>query len=503
MKFGMGVRKKNGSKTAAPSAERSGALGTETAVGEENLRLRLLVQPPKRVIADIVMLADFLAMSTLALVAQWIYLTVYLGSDQDELRYLTVGAAGAVVAVTTMRNQGIYLIKTLETLRGQNTRITFGLVVSLLVLLAAAYLLKVSEEYSRGWMTIWFGLTVPALFSIHALAAGVIRRWKSFGMFVRNVAIYGSDEVAQKLVEHLGAQRDIRRVVGVYDDIKPGITPKVVVSGGLSDLIRAGQYAHFDEVLIALPMAERERITNAVAQLSILPTNVLLCPDLLAFQYRPTSVVDCEGVSLLEMVPMPMDNWAPIVKATEDRILACIALALAMPIMILVAMAIKFDSPGPIFFRQRRHGFNHKVISVLKFRSMNVAQDGAFVPQAEREDLRVTRVGKILRKISLDELPQLINVLRGDMSLVGPRPHAISHNEHFEAVLEIYASRHKVKPGITGWAQINGFRGETDTSDKMRKRVEHDLYYIENWSLWLDLKILLLTPFSLFGKHIF
>lgn len=499
----MGGWQKRNSETAAVLAVRSDASETDAAHEQKKSRPRSFGQPSKRVIADSVMLADFLAITLLALIAQWIYITLYLGAEQDKLRYLTVGAAGALVAVTTMRNQGVYVIETLETLRGQNTRITFGLVVSLLVLLAAAYLLKVSAEFSRGWMTIWFGLSFPALYFIHAAAAGVIRRWKSFGLFVRNVVIYGSEEVAQKLIEHIGTQRDIRRVVGVFDDVKPGVTPKVVVSGGLSDLIHAGQSTHFDEVLIALPMIEQKRIMNAVAQLSILPTNIRLCPDLIAFQFRPTGVLDYDGVSLLEMVPMPMDNWAPIFKAVEDRLLAGIALVLAMPVMILVAIAIRLETPGPVFFRQRRHGFNHQVISVMKFRSMNVTQDGAHVPQAQREDPRVTRVGRVLRKSSLDELPQLFNVLRGDMSLVGPRPHALSHNEHYQSVLETYASRHKVKPGITGWAQVNGFRGETDTPDKMRKRVEHDLYYIENWSLWLDLKILFLTPFSLLGKHIF
>lgn len=503
MKFGVAAWQRNRAKTSDLPEAQSDDPVCETAVGRAEARPRPFAQPSKRVIADSVMFIDFVTMTLLAVVAQWIYITLYLGSDQDGLRYLTVGAAGALVAVATIRNQGVYVIETLETLRGQNTRIAFGLVISLLVLLAVAYLLKVSSEFSRGWMMIWFGLTIPALFSIHALAAGFIRRWKSFGLFVRNVAIYGSGEIALNLIEHLGAQRDVRRIVGVFDDFNPGVTPKVVISGGLSDLIRSGQSTHFDEVLIALPMVEQKRIMNAVAQLSILPTNIRLCPDLVAFQFRPTGVVDYDGVSLLEMVPMPMDNWAPIFKAIEDRLLASIALAFVLPVMILVAIAIKIDTSGTVFFRQRRHGFNHQIISVWKFRSMNVTEDGTHVPQAQRGDPRVTRVGRILRMTSLDELPQLFNVLHGDMSLVGPRPHALSHNEHYASVLETYASRHKVKPGITGWAQINGFRGETDTPDKMRKRVEHDLYYIENWSLWLDLKILFLTPFTLFRKNIF
>ena len=175
----------------------------------------------------------------------------------------------------------------------------------------------------------------------------------------------------------------------------------------------------------------------------------------------------------------------------------------ALPIFLLVAAAIKLDTPGPVFFRQRRHGFNHNIFMVWKFRTMTVVEDGVAIVQARKGDQRITRVGRWLRRTSLDELPQLLNVLAGEMSLVGPRPHAVAHNEHYSLLLGTYASRHKVKPGITGWAQVNGYRGETDTSEKMAKRVEYDLYYIEHWSLLFDIKILLLTPFSLFGKNAF
>ncbi len=459
-------------------------------------------QPSKHVIADSVMVIDFIAVMVLALISQWVYITIYLGSDQDVVRYLTVGAAGAFLAVAAIRVQNIYVLETLETLRGQNARISLGLVASFMLLLTAAYLLKVSSAYSRGWVAIWFVLSFFALLIIHAIAASVIRRWKFFGLFVHKIAVYGSGEVAQKLIEHIGTQVGVRRIIGVFDDVASGVTPHVVIAGGLSDLLRVGQTTQFDEILIALPMSEQRRIVNAVGQLSILPTNIRLCPDLVAFHLRPTGVVDYDGVTLMELVRMPLDNWGPIFKAVEDRVIASLLLFLISPIMVLIAIAIKLDTPGPIFFRQRRHGFNHRVIRVLKFRTMNVTQDGANVPQAQRDDPRITKVGRVLRKTSLDELPQLFNVVRGDMSLVGPRPHAISHNEHYTSVLETYAIRHKVKPGITGWAQINGYRGETDTPEKMRKRVEHDLYYIENWSVWFDIKILALTPFfGLFGKN--
>lgn len=485
-----------------PVAEATGV--DPAGVPVADLRFSQIAQPSKRVIADSIMLIDFVAICLCALAAQWIYLINYLGTSLTVGTYLTVGVVGAFFAVTSIRNRGIYRVEKLGSLRGQVSPLLFGLGLSFVILLGAAYMLKVSADFSRGWLAIWFLFSTIALFSVHACVARVLRRWKSFGLFSRRIAIYGSGELARKLIEHLGTCTDEVRICGVFDDLPIGSTPTVVVAGGMSDMIRVGQDMHFDEVLIALPMSEKGKISNAVMQLSILPTSIRLCPDMVAFNLRFVGVTDYDGVSALEIVRTPMENWAPILKSIEDRILACVALVLVLPIMILTALAVKIDSPGPVIFRQRRHGFNHQVILVNKFRTMSVTQDGADVRQAQRSDPRVTRVGKILRMTSLDELPQLFNVLRGEMSLVGPRPHAIAHNEHYAAILGNYASRHKVKPGITGWAQINGYRGETDTPEKMRKRVEYDLYYIENWSIWFDIKILFLTPFlGLFGRNAF
>ncbi len=406
----------------------------------------LFKQPSIRVIGDTVMFIDFVLIAVLSLVAQFAYITFYLGSVQDEMRYLTVGAMGAFFIVGAFRTQGVYSLDSLETLRGQNTRLAFGFFFSLLVLLGAAYLLKVSDALSRGWLVIWVSMSFATVYFVHSVAARIIRHWKSFGVFARRVAISGGGNIAAKLIEHLGANVEQHSVVGVYDDLDVGEMPSVVIAGGLSDLIRIGQAAHVEEILIALPMSNQKRVVNAVEQLSILPATIRLCPDLVAFHLRPVGIVDYSGVSILEIVRMPMDDWAPIVKSIEDRVLAGLALFLVMPIMLLTAVAIKLDSPGPVFFRQRRHGFNHQVFSVLKFRSMNVAQDGSNVPQAQQDDPRVTRVGWILRRTSIDELPQLFNVLSGEMSLVGPRPHAVAHNEHYSSLLATYARRHKVKP---------------------------------------------------------
>jgi putative colanic acid biosynthesis UDP-glucose lipid carrier transferase len=205
------------------------------------------------------------------------------------------------------------------------------------------------------------------------------------------------------------------------------------------------------------------------------------------------SVSSIGNVGLLDIKTKPLADWGRHLKSIEDYVIAALALLVALPVMVVIAVAIKLDSPGPVLFRQRRHGLNRRVIEVLKFRSMIVTENGSEVRQASRSDSRVTRVGHFLRRTSLDELPQLINVLRGEMSLIGPRPHALVHDDQYGEMLERYANRHQVKPGMTGWAQVNGFRGPTETPDKMAQRVDYDLAYIDSWSVWLDLKILAMT----------
>ncbi|MCE9649122.1 MAG: undecaprenyl-phosphate glucose phosphotransferase [Parvibaculum sp.] len=458
----------------------------------------------ERVVGDIVTVVDFVLVAGVALLAKWLYIGFFLSSQQEAEPYLALGVLAALIAVATFRSQDLYSIERLRQFRGAARRIAFGLGLASVIILSGGYLFKVSAEWSRGWMIIWIlGALLVVLFN-HYLASRFIRSWIKAGFFARNVAVYGSGEIAAKMLEHLSLADANQRIVGVFDDLTRGATPQVLLAGGLSDLIQTGQTVRIDEVLLALPMSDEHRLSKLVTQLSVLPADIRLCPDMAAFQMRPLGIVSYDGVPVLELVRKPLGDWAPFIKAFEDRFFAALALLLLSPLMICVALAIKFDSRGPIFFRQRRHGFNHQVITVLKFRTMRVTQDGPVVPQASKNDPRVTRVGKWLRRSSLDELPQLMNVLAGEMSLVGPRPHALAHNEHYSALLETYANRHRMKPGITGWAQVNGYRGETDTPDKMRKRVECDLYYIENWSLWFDLKILLLTPFfGLFGKNAF
>ena len=461
-------------------------------------------QPSRKVICDATALLDATIIFALALLARWIYIDGYLGNDQEYGPYAVAGIICSLSAFVAFRAQGLYSFDVLATFRGQIRRLLFGFGVAILVLLSAAYLLKISQTFSRGWVLTWFSMSVCTLVIVHYGLSRLIQGWVSYGLFARNIAIYGSGEIAEKLTRHLCRHPERSNVVGVYDDLFGSNTGSMAVAGGLSDLIRTCTSTRLDEILIALPLSEETRIERVVTELSALPVDIRLCPDMSAFRLRPMGLLNYDGVAILELARRPIDHWGPILKMLEDKILSVLALTIAAPLMLFIALAIRLDSEGPVFFRQRRHGFNHSIISVIKFRTMTVIEDGTNVRQATRDDHRITRVGRFLRKTSLDELPQLLNVVRGEMSLVGPRPHALAHNEYYAAMLERYTSRHKVKPGITGWAQINGYRGETDTPEKMRLRMECDLYYIENWSLWFDLKILLLTPFyGLVGKNVY
>jgi Undecaprenyl-phosphate glucose phosphotransferase len=256
-----------------------------------------------------------------------------------------------------------------------------------------------------------------------------------------------------------------------------------------------------DLVIVALPVAAEERLTNVVGRISVLPTDVKLPARATQIHFSRRIYSHVGSVAMIDLYDKPIADWGIVLKWMFDKSIGLIALLLFAPLMAAVAILIKLDSPGPVLFRQKRYGFNNELIEIYKFRSMHVdSADATAAKLVTRDDPRVTRVGRILRKSSVDELPQLFNVIRGDLSLVGPRPHALAAkaaDRRYDEVVVGYFARHKVKPGITGWAQVNGWRGETDTPEKIQKRVEHDLHYIENWSLFLDIYILLRTPMAL------
>jgi putative colanic acid biosynthesis UDP-glucose lipid carrier transferase len=312
------------------------------------------------------------------------------------------------------------------------------------------------------------------------------------------VAVVGAGSLGQSVVQHLhDSPWTGFLLAGFYDD-NPALHGRVIegerVEGSPDDLIALAKAGNVDEVWLTLPLRAEERVKEIMTRLRNTTVNVRFVPNIFGFSLLNHSMGEVAGVPVLNLNTSPMLGVNRWVKAFEDRILAALILILTSPLMLVIALAVKLSSPGPVLFRQRRHGWDGKPIKIYKFRTMVVhTEPEGCVVQCQRYDMRLTPVGAFLRRTSLDELPQFINVLQGRMSIVGPRPHAVEHNEQYKELIDDYMQRHKVKPGITGWAQVNGWRGETDTLDKMKKRVEYDLQYISNWSLWLDLKIIFLT----------
>ena len=287
-------------------------------------------------------------------------------------------------------------------------------------------------------------------------------------------------------------------VVGVFDDRRsrvPAAVEGCPVLGTLEDLAEFVRAEHVDQIVITLPQHAASRRLVCFEKLRHLPVDVRLSPDLPGLELEGHGMTEVAGVPLLRVFDRPLTGWSRVAKGIEDRVIASLVIMLTAPVLLTVAVLVRISSPGPILFRQRRYGFDNEAIEVWKFRTMYVQDEAeaAVDSGTRRGDPRVTPIGRILRRTSLDELPQFFNVLLGQMSIVGPRPHAVAHNDRFASLIDGYLSRHRVKPGITGWAQIHGLRGEAETLARMQERVRYDLHYIENWSLLLDLRIILRT----------
>lgn len=363
------------------------------------------------------------------------------------------------------------------------------------------------------WLLTWGAWTGAGTIILHLGTRPILQRWRSASQTGHRIAIVGSGEPARRLVEWLeNNAADIVQVVGVFDDRRGREPDRVglshMVCGTTNDLIDYYRQAPLDKIIIALPHHAEERLLTILQRLKQLPVDISLAPDLVGFRVPEVSSAEMAGLQMMSLAQRPLRASQRFVKDIFDRACAAGLLLLLSPLLVGIALAVKLTSSGPVFFRQERHGLGNRVIHVLKFRSMRTdMQDLGGAKQTERNDPRITALGNILRRSSLDELPQLINVLRGDMSLVGPRPlpiqMRIQDRLNYEIVAE-YAHRHRVKPGITGWAQIKGHRGAVDTPEGLQSRVAYDLYYIDHWSLWLDLKILLLTgAVCALGKNAF
>ncbi|MGE0722737.1 MAG: undecaprenyl-phosphate glucose phosphotransferase [Alphaproteobacteria bacterium] len=413
--------------------------------------------------------------------------------------YMVAIAAGALIhanlsALTRSRRRGPF-----EDLGGEIVRIAATWGATLLILVVLGYLTKTSEVFSRLWAVAWLLSAFAGLLAVRVLAALSLARRRELGQLAQRVAVVGAGAAAERIAARIAraAPTEIR-LVGIFDDAPPDGRAADGPLGALERRLRAGEA---DIVIVALGADRRGEAASALARLGVIAADVRLFVDTFDLDLPVRGFGAVAGVPTLAVYERPLAGWSLLAKAIEDKALALLLLMLFAPVMAGIAMAIRLEGRGPVLFRQQRLGFNSERFTVFKFRTMAGAEDGDAVVQARRGDPRVTTLGAFLRRTSLDELPQLVNVLRGDMSLVGPRPHAVVHDQHYARLIDGFLSRHRVKPGMTGWAQVNGLRGEVDGPDKMRRRLEHDLFYIENWSLMFDLRILILTAFIGFAHR--
>lgn len=365
----------------------------------------------------------------------------------------------------------------------------WGSVIVLLML--GLFITKTSADISRVWFTVW-ALSCWLALSLQRLAAYRFLRWlRQRGYNFKTVLLVGFGPVGDQVVK------------AIQDSAWSGLRIQAHISPEqLHTYTQLPEHQQPDEIWLCLPLSDEAGIRTSLEALRHSVANIRLVPDWFSIKLINHGISEALGIPMLDLSASPVTGATRIIKAIEDRVLAFIILILISPLMLAIAIAVKATSPGPVYFRQKRNGWNGSVIKVYKFRSMYMHQeDDGQVTQATQGDPRITPLGRFLRRTSLDELPQFINVLQGRMSIVGPRPHAVAHNDYYKQHLPRYMLRHKVKPGITGWAQVHGLRGETDTLEKMEKRVEYDLYYIEHMSLWLDLKIMVMTVFKGFAHR--
>ncbi|HEY1506270.1 MAG TPA: undecaprenyl-phosphate glucose phosphotransferase [Stellaceae bacterium] len=459
------------------------------------------------VIAGLLQLVDFMAVLGAGVAAYLAYVISVVGERFEYDRYGMAVLAAAVMLVVLLRKTDSYNFSHLVRLRAQLTRVAFAWGATVAVLATLAFVVKMATFYSRGWSISWVVLTFCGLAVVRVSLFYLFRQWTRSGRLTRKVAVVGAGDIGERLVSRmLASDDDFVRITGVFDDRMsrvPGTVCGCPVLGTTDDLITLARQSVIDEIIIALPLRADLRIAELVAKLKTLPVDLRLSIDEIGgFPLRAIGAT--ATARTLEIIDRPLKHWSGMAKWLEDWVLGMLLLVLAAPVMAVTALLVKLDSNGPVFFLQNRFGFNNKVIRVFKFRTMYAEQSN---PPGEirtvPDDPRVTRVGRFLRRFSLDELPQLINVVRGEMSVVGPRPHAVAMRAgaklYYEAVGE-YFLRHRVRPGITGWAQVHGHRGEIDTEEKARNRVAFDLWYIDHWSFWLDLKIIAMTAIAIWKQ---
>ena len=460
------------------------------------------------VIAGIARFVEFCLIAAIGLAA---YASYVLPANSFGWYYPMAIFGVAACSILAFQTAGIYRMRSFRSRSRQYARLVAAWLIVFLLLSAGIFLGKLQDEFSRVWLLSFFSLGLAAVAGFRMAFFSLIRLWAREGRLTRRTVIVGGGELGEALTRQF---KDLRgsdvRIIGLFDDRNDERSPNTIGGqrklGTVDDLVEFARRTRIDLVIFSLPISAETRILEMLQKLWVLPVDIRLAAHTNKLQFRPRSYSYLGSVPVLDVFDRPIADWDIVMKWLFDKIVGGLILLAAAPVMALVALAIKLDSRGPVLFKQKRYGFNNELIEIYKFRSMYTEQTDAMASKlVTRDDPRVTRVGRFIRKTSVDELPQLFNVvLKGNLSLVGPRPHAVNAQaaqRRYDEAVDGYFARHRVKPGITGWAQINGWRGETDTAEKIQARVEHDLYYIENWSLLLDIYILARTPFALLSTE--
>jgi len=408
---------------------------------------------------------------------------------------------GILLTLIVFSSSGIYTSWRGKRWLHQARIVTMTWVAVVITLIILAFLTKTSAEISRQWMAMWTVFAWMFLLGFRLAFYRFIHYMRGRGWNHKRILIVGTGELASSVHRNiLEASWTGLDVVAFVDDAQEFKGEKIAgtkVIHGIKQLSDIVARANINEVWLALPLRDEDRMRKILDVLKHSTVNIRFVPGIFGFRLFNHAITEVAGLPVIDLNSSPIVGVNGFIKMLEDKVLALAILLIVSPVLLLIAIGIKVTSKGPVVFKQVRQGWDGKPMKIYKFRTMYVhCEEDGCVTQASRDDARITPFGSFLRRTSLDELPQFFNVLQGRMSIVGPRPHVIEHSDQFKEHIEAYMLRHKVKPGITGWAQIHGWRGRTDTLEKMKRRVEYDLYYIENWSLWLDLKIIFFSLFS-------
>ena len=423
---------------------------------------------------------------------------------------LLIGAAMSGIVLFALQKTWSYTVPALAHVVRQTAKLAIGLGASFAALVTLVALFGLEAEVPRSFVLLWGGIAFILALLLRAAISWRIARWIDSGRLVRRAVIVGGGRQAEDLIAQLRRSRTAGiKICGVFDDRNKDRSPDPVeryrVLGTFEEMEDFCRQSRVDLIIVTLPPSAEDRILQLMKKLWVLPIDVRISAHQSKLRLRPRAYSYIGDIPFLAVFDKPLSDWGWALKEVEDRVIAAFALLLLSPVMACVALAVKLTSKGPVLFKQKRHGFNNQLVDVYKFRSMYIDLcDADALKQVTKSDPRVTPVGRFIRKTSLDELPQLFNVLKGELSLVGPRPHAMNTkagDRIYNEVVEGYYARHRMKPGITGLAQINGWRGETDTEEKLQRRVEFDIQYIDNWSIWMDLYILAMTPVSLLNTR--